>query len=307
MNPSPGPRPAERSPGAFLRARGGEREAARVTSIRIYPVKGCAGLSLPEAEVDATGFLHDRRWMVVEEKREFLSQRSHPRLALVRPELRDQELILASSGQPSVPVPLRPEGEPEIPVRVWGDEVAALAPSPAADRWLSRFLGVSCRLVWLPPRVVRPVDPRYARPGDRVAFADAFPFLLLSEESLEALNARLPTPLGIDRFRPNLVVRAAAAHAEDGWRHIRVGEVELDVAKPCARCAVTTVDQATGERGTEPLRTLASYRRWEGQAYFGQNLVHRSGGRIRVGDPVRVLESGPPRPPIGQRDPEASA
>jgi len=138
------------------------------------------------------------------------------------------------------------------------------------------------------PDAVRPVDPRYARPGDRVAFADAFPVLLISEDSLEELNRRLAEPVPMNRFRPNLVVRAGEPHAEDGWRRIRIGEVEFDVVKPCARCAITLTDQATAERGKEPLRTLATYRTRNGKVLFGQNLIHRGRGAVRVGMAVEA-------------------
>jgi uncharacterized protein YcbX len=135
-------------------------------------------------------------------------------------------------------------------------------------------------------QVVRPANPAFAPPGARVSFADGFPFLLISEESLADLNGRLAVPLPMNRFRPNLVVAGCEPYAEDGWKEIRIGDVKLRVVKPCERCLVTTTDQATGERGKEPLRTLATYRKVGNDVMFGQNVVHENTGELRVGDAV---------------------
>mgnify|MGYP001828911861 CR=1 FL=1 len=137
---------------------------------------------------------------------------------------------------------------------------------------------------------MRRVDPAFSRATDQVGFADGFPFLLISQASLDDLNRRLAQPVAMLRFRPNLVVAGCEAFAEDGWRRIRVGELEFRVAKPCSRCIIPTIDPSTGQRGVEPLRTLNSYRRRGNKVYFGQNLVHESAGRLAVGMPVEVLE-----------------
>jgi len=129
----------------------------------------------------------------------------------------------------------------------------------------------------------------FARPGENVSFADAFPFLLLSEGSLSDLNRRLETPLPIERFRPNIVVSGCEPYAEDGWQQVRIGKVVFRVAKPCARCVITTTDQTSGERGPEPLRTLAQFRQKDGKILFGQNLVHEGRGILRVGENVEVM------------------
>jgi uncharacterized protein YcbX len=150
----------------------------------------------------------------------------------------------------------------------------------------------------MPPDTVRPVDVDHAGPGHRVGFADGYPLLLLSEGSLDELNRRLEAPLPMDRFRPNVVVDGCGPHAEDRWRRLRVGDVEMRVVKPCSRCSITTVDQATAARGPEPLATLADYRLAGGKVLFGQNLVHESRGTLRVGDVVEVLESGRPVPDL---------
>ena len=177
-----------------------------------------------------------------------------------------------------------------LPVVVWRDKVNAIPVGGDADAWLSEFLAIDCRLVVFPYDARRAVDPDYAAATDQVGFADGFPFLLISQASLDDLNARLAQPVPMLRFRPNLVVEGCAAYAEDGWRRIRIGELEFRVAKPCSRCIIPTIDPATAQRSAEPLRTLMSYRRRDNRIYFGQNLIHDGTGRLAVGMPVEVLE-----------------
>ena len=260
----------------------------RLTALNIYPIKSARGIALGESEVDEFGLRYDRRWMVVDESGVFLSQRSHPRLALVVPSISDETLQIDAPGMPTLQTPLHPKATVATSVTVWDDTCPATWVGGRAAEWFSDFLGCACTLVHMADQVVRPVDPAFARPGVRVSFADGFPFLLISEESLADLNRRLAEPLPMNRFRPNLVVADGEPYAEDGWGRVEIGNVRLRVVKPCARCLVTTTDQATGERGKEPLRTLATYRKVNGEVMFGQNVVHENTGRVRVGDPVMV-------------------
>ncbi len=261
----------------------------RVDGLFVYPVKSCGGVRLDAARVMTTGFEWDRRWMVVGADGRFLSQREHPRLALVRAKLTDDRLVLSAPHLVDFPVPL--EGTPDVPVRVtvWRDECDAIDEGVAAAQWFTDHLGVDARLVRLADDDARPLGTSAAQPGDRVSFADAYPFLLLSQASLQRLNNRLNLPVPMDRFRPNIVIDGCEPHAEDSWGAVRIGEVDFAVAKPCSRCVVTTTDQQTGERGREPLQTLATYRLQEGQVLFGQNLVHRGTGTVRTGDRVVIL------------------
>lgn len=262
--------------------------------IVVYPVKGAGGTSATGARVDDFGLHLDRRWMLVDGDGIFLSQRNHPRLALLRPRIRDGSLVLDAPGMDPFALPMKAEGAVRD-VRVWDATVEAVEVEGGADEWIEAFLGEPAHLVFMPESTLRPVNRDYAADA-RVSFADGFPFLLLSRESLEELNRRLDRPVPMNRFRPNLVVKGAGPHAEDAWRRIRIGEVEFEVVKPCARCAVTTVDQDSGQRGAEPLRTLSRYRKHEGKTWFGQNLVQKRIGTLEVGNPVQVLESGTPRP-----------
>jgi uncharacterized protein YcbX len=259
----------------------------RVSELWVYPVKSCAGLRLMRAAVDARGIEHDRRFMLVDRDGRFLSQRSHPAMATIRVALEPGRLTLSAPGLPALQVPADPDG-PRRPVSVWRDTVEAVSCGVHAARQLGRFLATECDLVTMPSDVERRVDPECARPGDRVGFADGFPFLLACQASLDELNTRLVEPVTMNRFRPNIVVDGCSAFAEDAWAGLTIHDVSFTVAKPCSRCTVTTVDQSTGQRGREPLATLATFRRRERSVVFGVNLVHDGPGTIRVGDKVTL-------------------
>ncbi len=213
-------------------------------------------------------------------------------MALIQPAIADDCLRLTAPGVSGLELPVDQPGE-RVGVTVWKDSgIGAVDQGDPVAAWFSAYLGSNCRLVRFADDAVRPVNPKYApRPTDQVSFADGYPFLIISEASLAELNSRLDDPLPMNRFRPNIVVAGTEAYAEDTWRAIRVGEVEIDVVKPCARCTITTTDQATAARGKEPLRTLATYRAGKSGPLFGQNAIQRaSGGTIRLGDPVAVID-----------------
>jgi len=254
----------------------------------VYPIKSCGGVALESAAVSATGLRHDRRWMLVDERGQFLSQRELPRMALISVRLAPEHLIVGAPGLPDLEVPLEPETGNLVDVRVWGDAGCGAPVGEEADRWFGEFLKFPCRLVHKPDGDVRLVDSPYAENGDQVGFADAFAFLLISEASLEDLNGRLEEPVPMNRFRPNLVVRGCGPYAEDRWSRVLVGSVPFRGAEPCSRCAITTVDQETGTRGKEPLRTLATYRGSGEGVLFGRHLIHASPGTVHLGDPVEV-------------------
>jgi uncharacterized protein YcbX len=247
----------------------------------VYPIKSCAGMAVEAWDLDERGLAGDRSFMVVDEDGVFLTQREAPRLATVRPAPAERMGVVTPEGS-AVADPGR-----QMDITVWkhrgpavdcGDEVAEL---------LSHHLGRTCRLVTLAPQHDRPTSIG----GGTVGFADGYPLLIATEASLADLNARMPTPLPMNRFRPNLVVSGSEPFEEDAWLRIEVGEVPMDVVKPCDRCAITRVDQATGVRGDgEPLRTLGTFRKAKGGVMFGQNVVHRALGGLRVGDGVRVAE-----------------
>jgi uncharacterized protein YcbX len=265
-----------------------------LSALHIYPVKGLKGIGLAEARCTDRGLAHDRRWMVVDAGGAFLSQRNHPRMATVWTEISDGLLALSAPDVSSVEVPLEAASSARMPVRVWKSVCDAVPVSRHADAWLTDYLGVPCRLVYMPEATRRESNPQYAGPGRPVSFADGYAYLLTSEASLADLNTRLAqrgaAEVPMNRFRPNLVVRGTEAFAEDGWKEIHIGEASFRAAKPCGRCEVTTTDQSTGEVvGPEPLATLATFRdSREFGLKFGMNLVTVKTGRIAVGDAVRL-------------------
>lgn len=258
---------------------------ARVTALYLYPVKGCGGVRVESARVVARGFERDRRYMVVDPSGRFVSQRELPQLTLVRTALTADTLVLHRTGQPDFSLPLELEDGRPRTVSVWGHDVPALEHAGASE-WISAVIGAPLGVVYMPGSHRRPVNPARALATDVVSFADAYPFLAISEASLADLNARLDEPLSMERFRPNIVVGGVAPYAEDDWRSVSIGSLHFRGPKRCDRCSVTTVDPRTGERGKEPLSTLASYRREEGKVWFGMNLIHDGEGEIAVGDLV---------------------
>ena len=263
-----------------------------VTSLHVYPVKGLKGIDLQASRATARGLEHDRRFMVVDHEGVFLTQRSHPRMATIWTDLAGDELELSAPDVGEVRVPLLPTAPATLRVQVWRSIVDAAPVSEDADRFLSAYLGLPARLVYMPDTTRRLSNPDYAGAEKLVGFADGYAYLVTNTASLADLNARLAQrnqpPVPMNRFRPNLVISGADAYAEDRFGEIRVGSAVLRGAKPCGRCQVTTTDQSTGEvTGPEPLATLALYRdsREFGQM-FGMNLVSVQAGPVRVGDTV---------------------
>lgn len=261
-----------------------------VSALYYYPIKSCGAVQVDTAEIDACGLRNDRRLLVIEPDGTFITQREHPRLALVNPALQGDDLRLSAPDMAPLAVTLSHSGTPYT-VRIFRDTCEAVDQGEAVAGWFRTYLKTPCRVVTMAPHFARQVNPNFAqRPEDQVAFADAFPFLLISEASLDDLNARMDTPLPMNRFRPNIVITGCEPYAEDTWPSLRIGSVDFAAAKACVRCTVTTTDQATTERGAEPLKTLATYRKTETGVIFGQNLIHLNRGTIRVGDTVTISE-----------------
>lgn len=264
-----------------------------LTQITIYPVKSCKGISLTRAELTPYGLRNDRRWMVVDSDNSFLSQRTVPRMALIEPSITKEGLSLRAPGMSTLDLSLTPAIDLSLTVTIWNDICQALDCGNEPAGWLSTVLGVKSRLVTFADSYERFVNPKYSGNRDQVGFADAFPLLLISSASLRNLNERLDQPVPMNRFRPNLVVSGCEPYEEDRWQQIAVGDKMFIVSKPCARCTVPTVNQSTGERGSEPLTTLAQYRSGNNNAvFFGQNLINeQKSGEIVLGTAVSVLES----------------
>jgi hypothetical protein len=267
----------------------------RLTSIHVYPMKAARAVDLGESRVEPQGLAGDRRWLLVDKNGRFVSQREEPALARVTVTSDNDTIRVASAGFPGCQVDVPPQEAEMLQVSVWASSFGAKGAGPGADQWFSAYLGRPVRLVYLDDPGRRPVDPGYGRPGDVVSFADGFPLLLTSADSLAELGDWLEEegeqPVPMTRFRPNVVVAGAPPWAEDRWRRIRIGAVPFRVVKPCGRCVVTTTDQLTGERGRQPLKMLGKRRRSGRGLVFGQNLIPDAGGVIRVGDPVEILDA----------------
>ena len=259
-----------------------------ITALNIYPVKSCRGIALTQARITETGFEHDREWLVTTPEGKFLTQRERPQLAQIETALSGGKLVLRKPQGPELSFPLDLTG-PEVEVTVWGDRCAAFDAGDEAATWLTEHLGKPARLVRFDKRRKRPSEAEWTQGTEALnQFSDGFPWLLISQASLDELNTRLKQPLPMNRFRPNIVVDGLAPFGEDAVDEFIAGNVRLRAAKPCARCSITTTDQFTGERASEePLKTLKEFRFDRGLrgVLFGQNMILSSGlgSELKVG------------------------
>lgn len=264
---------------------------ARISELVVYPVKGLRGINRKASLIEKRGLRHDRRWMLVDETGRFLSQRNTPRMCLFHPSLDGDNLAVQAPNGDVLHVP--PPTDEHIEVRVWRSTCSAVRVGADTDAWFSEHLGVPATFVYMPDDCLRSTNEQYSQAGDIVGFADAFPILVASYASLADLNARLETEIPMNRFRANLIVEGVEAYEEDEWSRIEMGDIQLRAAKRCGRCSVTTTNQDTAEVGTEPLRTLAEYRREGNVVYFGNYFIPETVGEIRVGDAIQTYAPAP--------------
>lgn len=259
-----------------------------------YPLKSGAGERLDQGLCGALGLHGDRRWMVVDAASgRFLTQRALPAMALLQVRWQgDAAVRLSAPGMPELQIEAPGPSAPLRGALIWRETLRVPDAGELAAEWLSRFLGRAARLVYLPDSEAIQVDRQFAEEGERTAFTDGFPFLLIGQASLDDLCARVGRPLEMLRFRPSLVVAGAAPYAEDDWKRIRIGAIDFRVVKPCSRCVIPTIDPSSAERSPdrEPLATLMTYRKGEGGVFFGQNLIAEGTGTLAEGMPVEVLE-----------------
>ncbi len=258
-----------------------------ISELYIYPIKSLAGIKLDSVEVTDRGFKHDRRWMLVDENNLFLSQREVPIMALIKTRLTDQHLELTYKNS-SIKIPFTPVKQEFITVSVWDDVCKAQLVDDDIDKWFSEVLGMKCRLVYMPDNSLRETDPRYTPEGYITSFADAYPFLIIGQASLNDLNTRLPQPMPINRFRPNIVFEGGEPYQEDLINEFTINNISFSGVKLCARCNIPTIDQDTAIAGKEPSKTMAGYRLKNKKIYFGQNLIHTGTGVISVGDEMKI-------------------
>jgi len=266
----------------------------KLSEIWIYPVKSLPGIRLDSAVINARGFEYDRHWMLVDSQGQFMSQRRSVKMAMIHVAMDDGALQFAYEGKEPLAVPLIESDNRTMTVTVWKDTLEAGLVSDQAAQWFSEVLDMPVHLVCMRDSVTRKVDPGYADETDQTGFADGFPFLLLSQASIDNLNQRIndaDNVMEARRFRPNLVVSGCEPYAEDDWQKVRIGTIDFRVVKPCSRCVITTINPDTTGKSVEPLRTLNSYRKKGKLVYFGQNLIHDAAGSVSVGDELEIIEA----------------
>ena len=260
-----------------------------ISEILVYPIKSLRGSMVDAAVVYRSGLEHDRQWMLVDGDSKMITQRECPRLATLIPHVEGDRLRIELPSGAEVFVPFEADAwtDQEVTVDVWGHQYVGLVAAPAINATLSEVIGTVCRLASIRSDVFRTQRD--------VAFHDDSPLLLISQSSLDDLNRRLPAPLPMDRFRPNLVVADSKPFEEDLWQRIAIADIVLRAIKPCERCVTTTVDQVAGVfSGPEPLKTLASFRRKAENVAFGQYFrPEKAGAAIHRFDVVRILELRP--------------
>lgn len=264
----------------------------QLQEIYIYPIKSLGGISVPEAEVQQTGLKYDRRWMLTDSEGNFLSQRTFPQMALLQVNIESDCLIVTHKNNllSSLTIPLNAAGKKKVTVSIWDDVCTALEVSEIANKWFSYAVNMPVKLVYMPADTHRLVDEDYANNKEIVSFADAYPFVIIGQSSLDDLNQRLNEPVTMNRFRPNLVFTGGAPYCEDTIDRFCIGNVTFTAVKPCARCVLITIDQELATKGKEPLKTLSAYRTQKNKIMFGQNLLHVGAGIIRAGDKIKVQQ-----------------
>jgi uncharacterized protein YcbX len=256
-----------------------------VGQLNIYPIKSLGGISVESAEMQARGLQYDRRWMLVDENNRFVTQRENPMLALISVALTPDGLNVSAKCVSTLHIPFRLESDQRIDVTIWKSVCGANLVSKEADDWFTEYMNCRVSLVYMPDTSIRPTKLQ-VQPDNIVSFADGYPMLVVGESTLIELNSRLEVPLPMNRFRPNIVLKGSEAWEEDSWNEISIGGKRVHLVSNCGRCVVTTTDQVTGERGVEPLRTLATYRLIDQKIMFGCNAIAGDFGQVTVGDNV---------------------
>ena len=263
----------------------------QISELFIYPIKSLGGVSVSHAAVYQKGLRYDRRWMLIDEKKVAMTQRTYHDMALFKLSFEGNTIRIAYTrngsvlDEASLNLAQSPKAE-SITAQVWADSVQVTEVNPDLSKWFSRLLNTSCKLVSFAEKNPRKVDRGYSVNDENVSLADAYPFLIIGQSSLNDLNQKLSEAVPMNRFRPNFVFTGAAPFAEDTWTNFSIGAVRFVGVKRSDRCILTTVDQVTAKRGVEPLRTLSRYRKEGNKVFFGQNLVAIDEGTVSVGDSI---------------------
>jgi len=261
-----------------------------LSEIYIYPVKSLGGISLNSAIVEERGLKYDRRYLLVDENNVFMTQRDFPQLALLKISFQENGFKVVNTKDNShVVIPFEFDSKENISVTIWDDVCKAVKLGNNFDGWFSNAINKKCSLVYMPENERRIVEKKYINEEHIVSFADAYPFLIIGQSSLDDLNKRLDKPIPMNRFRTNFVFTGGKPYEEDHWGDFKIGDLKFKAVKPCARCVITTTNQNTAERNVEPLKTLSDYRKINNKVMFGMNVVCNNAGKISIGDTINLL------------------
>lgn len=258
----------------------------KIKSIHIYPIKSLAGIALQTSNVQERGLEHDRRWLLVDAKGLFQSQRDFPQMALFEVFLKTEFLLVKAPDGAELQVPFVPVGG-RMTVSIWDDVVEGVEVSSKISKWFSAHLGKEVHLIKMISETNRLIDLRYASNAETVSFADGYPILLTNTASLTNLNEKLSNPIEMNRFRPNIIIDGQVPFEEDNWTNLSIGTAKIEVVKRCARCVVVNIDPKTADKDKEVLQTLYQYRKTGNKVQFGVNALIHKNGIITVGDELK--------------------
>lgn len=258
-----------------------------LSEIYIYPIKSLGGISVNSAIAEEQGLKYDRRFLLVDENNVFMTQRDFPQLALLKLTFGENGFkVLSTKNGSHIILQFESDSKEIVSVTIWGDVCNAVRVNQELDNWFSTVINKKCSLVYMPDDERRIVEKKYIDEEHIVSFADAYPYLIIGQASLDDLNSRLETPLPMNRFRPNFVYTGGKPYEEDNWKDFIIGDIKFKAVKPCARCVITTTSQETAERRNEPLKTLSEYRKVNNNVLFGMNVICKNIGKISVSDKI---------------------
>ncbi len=260
----------------------------KITELYIYPIKSLPGLKISTSLVTNRGLEYDRRYMFVDPQGQAITQRKHPKMALIKTAMTPDGFELNFNGEKTL-IPFQISTGELMEVDVWGKRCQAIVGHDEINKAMSTFLEIPVRLVYMPEQYFRNINPIFAQPGDKLSFADGYPLLLANEASLNDLNNRLEQSVTMKRFRPNVIFGGTEPFSEDKFQNISIGNTKFNITKPCERCVMITVNPLTGEKSKEPLKTLSTYRLSDNKVMFGVNMIPRSTGEIKVGDTLSTI------------------
>jgi len=260
-----------------------------LSEIFIYPVKSLGGIGVDSAIAEERGLKYDRRYLLVDENGIFITQRDFPELALLKLSFNESGFkVLNTKDGSQTLIPLESDSKKNMTVTIWDDVCNAVQVNQDLDDWFSNAVNKKVSLVYMPDDEKRIVEKTYINEDHLVSFADAYPFLIIGKSSLNDLNTRLVNPIPMNRFRPNLVFAGGNAYEEDNWKDFKIGNAEFKAVKPCARCVITTTDQNTAQRSSEPLKTLSDYRKANNKVMFGMNVVCNKTGVVSINQKIEL-------------------